>query len=637
MRRAIATIAFAVTIALSAPTALAQFPYPTGVNKPESPSYRLAPGVTPSNFSEIGDWELSATPDTSTSSEATVDRQADQLCGVRGISLLDADTTQPTGCLAGQAVRTAFEVSTGNPDVHIAVLDSGIEWNNPGVMANEADKIWLNTASLPAPLHDLSTPLAPLPDGKSCSTLANPRGGNYNRLGDYWPTGHGGEVGGYYDIIGDGTVNVLDWACDSRVARALYPASLNPGLSCPGASACKPTPRYHGPVVDGRLVLTPEALILAFSDGKDHAHDGYINDIAGWNYVDNNNDPYDDVQYGHGSGEAQDSTAEADTGGTVGSCPNCMIMPLRVGESFVADANRFAEAALYATDMNADVIQEALGTYNAPYFAREAIEYAYDHGTTVIASAADEAAEHHNQPGALPDTIVVNSVNEPDSVSGVGVTDVPPSYLQLNGCTNWGPRVDLSVEGSSCSSESTGKSSGVTGLLYSAAEDALAAGRIKPSNHCTRVDGTPCIITPNEVRQLLASGNIAGDQTAGQSTASTGSTRPMRATEHRPTTSTSLPSPRARARSTPLTAPIRTATRRSRQTCWTACSVRRPTPTSIRRARALMSSTATAASTPTRQWPPRSPARSPLRPTSRPPTGSRRSIPRRRASLSTAT
>jgi len=69
---------------------------------------------------------------------------------------------------------------------------------------------------------------------------------------------------------------------------------------------------------------------------------------------------------------------------------------------------------------------------------------------------------------------------------------------------------------------STGKSSGVTGLIYSAAENALTAGRLAPSDHCRRVDGTPCIITPNEVRQLLASGNIAGDATAGQATPSSG-------------------------------------------------------------------------------------------------------------------
>ncbi|MDQ6936808.1 MAG: S8 family serine peptidase [Actinomycetota bacterium] len=517
-------IMVAAPLAIAAPAARAQLPYPAGVNQPESSSYRLAPGQTPSNFSDSGDWELTGTPNTSLTSQLTVDRQPDQLCGIRGISLLDAAATQPASCVVGQPVKTAFEVSTGNPDVHIAVLDSGIEWNRPDVMANEADKVWLNTGELPAPRHDLATPLAPLPGARTCASLGNARGGDYDRYGNYWPTGHGGNVGGAYDILGSGAVNLLDWACDSRVARALYPASLNPGLTCPGQAACKPTQRYHGPTTsDGKPVLTPEALILAFSDGTDHDHNGYANDIAGWNFVDNTNDPYDDVQYGHGSGEARDSTAEADTGSTVGSCPNCMIMPLRVGESFVTDANRFAQAALYATDQGADVIQEALGTYNAPYFARQAIEYAYNHGTTVIASAADEAAEHHNQPGALPDTIVVNSVNQPDSVGGVGATNVPPSYLQLNGCTNWGPRVTLAVEGSSCSSESTGKSAGVTGLIYSAAENALNAGKLTPSGTCRRVDGTPCIITPNEVRQLLASGNIAGDATAGQTTPSTGS------------------------------------------------------------------------------------------------------------------
>src|SRR5207302_9291106 len=131
---------------------------------------------------------------------------------------------------------------------------------------------------------------------------------------------------------------------------------------------------------------------------------------------------------------------------------------------------------LYATDRGADVVQEALGTLNAPRFARQAIEYAYEHGVTVIASAADEAAEHHNQPGALPDAIVVNSVTKFNST----LTSSPPSYLQLNGCTNFGSRIIVSVPSSSCSSEATGKSAGVAGLIYSAAENAAMSGRLKP-------------------------------------------------------------------------------------------------------------------------------------------------------------
>ena len=539
MRRAWLPVAVsAVAVACFAPPVLAAsakltpqqasadgFPYPSGIDLPSSSAYHLAPGVTPTNFSELGDWTLSATPALNTLADTTVNEEANQLCGIRGISVVDAYRVQPQGCSAGQPVHTAFEVSTGNPDVRIAFLDSGIEWNNPSVMENVADKIWINTASVPAPEHSLKTPLSALPGGKTCASLPSARGGNYNRLGNYWSNGHGGDIGGDYDILHLGVVNVLDWACDPRVAAAIYPPSLNHGLSCPGSTACKINPHYHGAVISkGDAFLTPEALIIAFSDGIDHAHDGYKSDIAGWNYVDDNNDPFDDVQYGHGGEEAGWEGAEANTGSTVGTCPNCLIMPLRVGQSFVTDANLFAEAAVYATDMGANVISEALGTYNAPYFARQAIVYAYNHGTTVIASAADEAAEHHNEPGTLPDTIVVNSITEPDFISGVGATNVPPSYLQLNGCTNWGTRVDVSVESPSCSSNATGLSGGIAGLVISAAEDSIAAGRMVPSNHCKTVRGTPCPLTPNEVQQLMASGDIAGSTTVGMTGTSNGTT-----------------------------------------------------------------------------------------------------------------
>jgi hypothetical protein len=137
----------------------------------------------------------------------------------------------------------------------------------------------------------------------------------------------------------------------------------------------------------------------------------------------------------------------------------------------------------------------------------------------VIASAADEAAEHNNQPSSLPDTIVVNSVNKYSTE-----TDAPPSYLQLNGCTNFGPKVTLSVPSSSCSSNATGLGAGVAGLIYSAAINAIAEGKLRPASDCRRVDGTPCPITANEVRQLMASGNIAGTTTPGQTAASTGTT-----------------------------------------------------------------------------------------------------------------
>ncbi len=470
--------AVALAVGLGAGAAEADFPWAPGGNPHDPTTFRLAPGVVPSDFSETGDWKFAATPDSPTANPLTakINRQADELCGIRGMSLVDAQTVQPAGGCAHGAVRTAWEVSTGRPDVTIAVLDSGIEWNDLSAMRDLRAKVKLNQGELPAPRRDITTSLVP---GLHCATFSAATGGDYN------PRGH-------YDINGDGVFNTLDYACDSRVAAVVNGPSPLHALR-------------HGPPG----FLTPEDLILTFSDGVDHDHNGFASDIAGWNFLDNNNDPFDDVQYGHGTGEALDSNAEANNGGDVGTCPNCTVLPLRVGESFVTDANRFAQAALYATDSGADVIQEALGTLNAPYFARQAIEYAYGHGVTVIASAADEAAEHHNAPGSLPDTIVVNSVTKYSSL-----TNSAPSYLQLNGCTNFGTRIVLSVPSSSCSSEATGKSAGVAGLIYSAAENALAAGRLRRAADCRRVDGSRCVITPNEVRQLMASGDVGSTVSA---------------------------------------------------------------------------------------------------------------------------
>src|SRR5207253_7239878 len=142
-----------------------------------------------------------------------------------------------------------------------------------------------------------------------------------------------------------------------------------------------------------------------------------------------------------------------------GGCPNCMVVPLRVGDSFIADASRFGQAAIYAVDNGVLVIQEALGTLNNTHLAREAVDYAYAHGVAVIASAADEAAQHHNYVSSDPHTIVVNSSSKYPDQNDVPV-EQPKSYLTFTGCTNFSSKIDISVPSSRCSSEAPGKAAG---------------------------------------------------------------------------------------------------------------------------------------------------------------------------------
>jgi Subtilase family len=429
-------VALLAAAVVGAVPAYADFPYGT------PPDNKLGPGVTPNDLSGDGnDWKFAATPEAG----SPFTSEPRELFGVRGAHVVDANAS----------VDTAWQTTTGRPDVTIAVLDSGIKWYDRSAMIDLRKKIRLNKGELPTP--ETSGPA--LEPGVNCAT--------------YGPG---------YDANGDGVFNVLDYLCDPRV-------STN-------------EPNSVGPTD----LLDPEDLIIAFSNGVDEDGNGYVDDIAGWDFLDNDNDPLDDVHYGHGTGEAQDSNAEANNGnGQAGSCPSCTVIPLRVGDSFIADVNNFAQAVLYSVDNNVLVVQEALGTLNMSHLGRDAVQYAYHHGVAVVASAADEAAQHHNWPSNYADTIVVNSVNQYDTF-----TPVPQSYLQFNGCTNFSTHVTLSIPSSSCSSNATGVGAGLAGLIYSAALNARDHGRLSPAPNCERVDGSACILTANEVRQLMASGSIDG-------------------------------------------------------------------------------------------------------------------------------
>ena len=336
------------------------------------------------------------------------------------------------------SVDTAWQTTTGRPDVTIAVLDSGIKWNDAGAMLDLRRKTWLNRGELP------------VPDG--CTQ---------------------------HDCNGDGVFNVTDYAGDPRVDLG--------------------DPRRVGPAG----VMTPQDLIIAFSNGNDGDANGFVDDIAGWDFLDNDNDAYDDVQYGHGTGEAQGSTSEANNGSNAGSCPNCMFIPMRVGDSFVADVNNFAQAVIYGVDNGVLVIQEALGTLNNTQLARQAVEYAYDHGVAVIASAADEAAQHHNWPSNYPHTIVVNSVTKYDDVHADA--ELPP-VQRLHELLDARSRSRSRARAARRTRPASAPAS--PGLIYSAALNARDAGDLDDHPTCRLVNGDPCVLSVNEVRQLMASGTV---------------------------------------------------------------------------------------------------------------------------------
>ena len=267
------------------------------------------------------------------------------------------------------------------------------------------------------------------------------------------------------DCDGNGFVSIADFA-------AACAANLNGNGHCDG-----------------------QDLIRFYSDGIDDDGNGFVDDIAGWDFLENDNDPDDDVDYGHGTGEAGDQYAEANNGGgTPGFAPSSFFLPLRVGDSFVADDGSFLQAVVYAVDRRVDLISEALGTINASDAGQAAVGYAYRRGVPIIASAADEESRHHNAPAHYDHMIWVNSVKNGD---GLVIDEDANGFELLNGCTNYGGKAWVAIPSSSCSSEATGRAGGLTALLLSHAKNQIDRGLFTP------YPGTGTPFSAEEVRQLL--------------------------------------------------------------------------------------------------------------------------------------
>ncbi|MFN2582890.1 MAG: hypothetical protein ABR498_09145 [Candidatus Dormibacteria bacterium] len=415
-------------------------------------------------------------------------------------------TSQELGDVMGPSVDTAWDVTTGRPDVHVAVLDSGIEWNSYGDMQQLRNKVVLDWAELPPPQDSAaSSPCDSVTVPPRTQKLTSP---GFPRC---------------YDLNHDGVFNIEDYSSDPRVNppghtlfccagsghTLLTPEDLIEVFSCWNAST---DPRGTSL---GTLIVGGDGTTTCSNGtyGVDNDANGFAHDIAGWNFMEHTNDPFDEPNYSHGTGEAEDSNGETNIGREPGTCASCMVMPLKVGDSFIADVNDFAQAVLYATDNQVQVVQEALGTINNSSLNQAAIDYAWNHGVTVIASAADEAAGHHNQPASSENhTVVVNSLRLDDLHAEAGnvpqqfqplVPTTGKTYLSLNGCTNYGGHIDISIPSVSCSSEATGKSSGMAGLVISEARNLVAEGLMTPYAPPSAAFPDGVAISPDEVKQVL--------------------------------------------------------------------------------------------------------------------------------------
>src|SRR3954453_5232944 len=349
----------------------------------------------------------------------------------------------------------------GRPDILVAYIEGGVNYDSDNIK-DGLDNIFINRGELPKPERE---------DGHPYDS---------------------------YDANGDGHFDLRDYIHDPRVnpdcpqGTAPFTAVDVEGTSrsCVRGGRHEYLNRVH---VGGKLTpyLSPEDLIVAFSDGRDDDHNGYTDDVSGWNFDRNTNDPqYEDTTYGHAPGLISDVAGVANNGYSgVGECRACSIVPIKQGSECLGRADHWGHAILYATDLGATTISSVVVQYASSLFDQPAVDYAYDHGVLLsLDSNAFDSMDHTD--GMLFDPVLVGNSLAKDSNWTAGQDATTTWFRARSSVTSYGTHNIFSGYGTS--------TSGATPFMASMAAMVQSAGL-----NARDKGAIPSPLTPDEVKQVM--------------------------------------------------------------------------------------------------------------------------------------
>ncbi len=310
---------------------------------------------------------------------------------------------------SGLAVDRAWALTIGHPAVLIGLADDGLDLKHPDLVS----RIALNPGELPFP--DVGRP-----------TLR-------------------------HDINLDGAFTVLDFTSATGTTAPTLDRVQDSRLLA----------REDRGDTNGNGILDAQDILRIFSDGRDGDRNGYVDDIAGWDFLQDDNDPTVDSE--RGTRQALRVLATANNGiGGAGVCPTCSALPLRVSAEGLAGADRGALALLYATQRGAQIVHMGAALWGASPRLTRAVDLGFQSNTLVIAAAGTGSTQLANT--AWPDdrVLVVGAVGH-DTRALTRAT----SQLHADPCSRFGTAVHLVAPGR-CDDGGSALAAGVAGLALSA-------------------------------------------------------------------------------------------------------------------------------------------------------------------------
>ena len=171
------------------------------------------------------------------------------------------------------------------------------------------------------------------------------------------------------------------------------------------------------------------------NNGIDDDDNGFIDDIYGYDFINNDNNPIDDC--GHGTHCSGTIAAETDNGiGISGVCPNCKIMALKFlnsgGSGYTSDV---LEALTYAINNNAKITSNSYGGGEYDQTFQNLINDAYNAGMIFVVSAGNGYKNLDYYP------YYPASYNNALTVAAIDSDDKKPSF------SNYGFTIDVSAPG----------------------------------------------------------------------------------------------------------------------------------------------------------------------------------------------
>lgn len=264
-----------------------------------------------------------------------------------------------------------------------------------------------------------------------------------------------------------------------NVGELPSPTTLDTGdAACPGALCAAHF--SDTPDANANGVVDPEDLIVRFSDGTDGDGNGFVDDISGWDfYSDTNNPATGDSAYEHANRQMKQAAAETDNGvAGAGVCPDCRLLPIKGGAEALDRTDELAQAWLYAARMKASVVVSVTADLGYSTFSRRAAESLHRRGVSLVVASNDFNSTDHQggmfHPHALPGNGVVADRSGFEQGSALTTT-----FRERSSITSWGTHNVFSVptQGGTTSA-STPTLGGVIGLVIGYSREAAADGLI---------------------------------------------------------------------------------------------------------------------------------------------------------------